>query len=102
MKRFRKSLIFGVAIALVLIAAVPALAAPRVDTVSLQIDNHTGSSVQLTLNGPGETSKLFVESNSHLKVEVVPGAYLYRYAACGHAYAGTFTAIEGKILRLAK
>lgn len=97
MKLGKKSIIVLLAtVALLLAAAVPALAAPRVDTVDIKVENRTGSSVQLTMNGPGQTERVFVNNQQSLKLAVVPGAYFYKYMACGHLNTGTFTATAGK------
>jgi hypothetical protein len=59
------------------------MAAPRSNTVELLVQNKTGESVQLVLNGPEDTQTVFVDANQTLKVEVVPGTYFYKYEACG-------------------
>lgn len=83
MKFGKKGLILMATVALLLIAAVPALAAPREKTVELEILNKTGEPVSLVLNGPGETQTVFINAGQTLKVEVVPGEYFYKYEACG-------------------
>jgi hypothetical protein len=83
MKFGKKGLILLATVALLLIAAVPALAAPREKTVELEILNKTGEAVSLVLNGPGETQTVFINAGQTLKVEVVPGEYFYKYEACG-------------------
>lgn len=83
MKFGKKSLILLATVAVLLIAAVPAMAAPRFDTVELRVSNKTGESVELVLNGPGETQTVFLDANQSLKLEVVPGTYFYKYEACG-------------------
>jgi hypothetical protein len=88
MKHWKKSLVFGVAALLLVASAVPALAAPRADTVDLQVQNRTGASVQLTLKGPTDTTVSV--PGLQTKVQLVPGEYTYVYAACGHTIRGTF------------
>ncbi len=83
MKLGKKSLILGATLALLLVAAVPAMAAPRVNTVELEVRNKTGESVELVLNGPGETQTVFLNADQNPEVAVVPGAYFYKYEACG-------------------
>ena len=83
MKRSKKGLILLATVAILLIAAVPALAAPRIETVELEVRNKTGESVNLTLNGPEDTQTVFLNANQTLKVEVAPGTYFYKYEACG-------------------
>jgi hypothetical protein len=83
MKFGKKGLVLLATVALLLIAAVPALAAPREKTVELEIHNKTGEAVSLVLNGPSETQTVFIEANQTLKVDVVPGNYFYKYEACG-------------------
>ena len=78
-----KSFILVATVALLLIAAVPALAAPRVNTVELEIHNKTGQAISLVLNGPTETQTVFINAGQTLTVEVVPGDYFYKYEACG-------------------
>ncbi len=83
MKFGKKSFILLATVAILLIAAVPALAAPRENTVQLEIRNKTGEAVSLVLNGPAETQTLFLEAGQILKVKVVAGSYFYKYEACG-------------------
>ncbi len=83
MKFGKKSVILLATVALLLIAAVPALAAPRENTVELEVHNKTGEAVSLVLNGPGVPQTLFLNADQTLKIKVVPGTYLYKYEACG-------------------
>jgi hypothetical protein len=83
MKFGKKSLILLATVAALLIAAVPAMAAPRFNTVELQVRNETSESVELVLNGPEDTQTVFLNAGQTLKVEVAPGTYFYKYEACG-------------------
>lgn len=103
MKHLKRSIVLGTVLAMLLIAAVPALAAPRVNTVDIQLVNRTGSSVNVTLNGPDDKQTVFVANGDTEKVSVVAsGSYSYRYFACGHTNAGTFTARVGTSITLKK
>lgn len=88
MKLWKKSLVFGVAALLLIASAVPAIAAPRVDTVFLQVNNKTGTAVQVTFKGPTDTN--LNVAGAQAKVELIPGEYTYQYAACGRTIRGTF------------
>lgn len=94
MKVGKKLLVLAATVAILLVAAVPA-AAQRVETVDITIDNRTGSTVQISLNGPGETSKVFVGSAQDLEVAVEPGQYFYKYEACGRTNSGFYNAVDG-------
>jgi hypothetical protein len=103
MKFGKKSLILMATVAALLIAAVPAMAAPRSETVELLVRNKTGESVELVLNGPEDTQTVFLNAEQSLKVEVVPGTYFYKYAACGLTNrAVTEVAGEEDVLTLTK
>ncbi|MEX1247796.1 MAG: hypothetical protein WEA61_04895 [Anaerolineales bacterium] len=91
----RKTVVVLATVAL-LLAAVPALAAPRFDTVGVSVDNRTGASVAVTLNGPGMTETVFLASEQNAELDLIPGSYFYKYTACGHLNTGTFMATEGE------
>lgn len=96
MKVRKNVLVAAVTVALLLLAAVPALAAPRFETVDVGVENRTGASVQITLNGPGQTETVFINAGESLDLEVVPGIYFYKYEACGHMNSGFFMATAGE------
>jgi len=83
MKFGKKSLILLATVAILLIAAVPVLAAPLERTIVIEVRNKTGEAVSLVLNGPEETQTVFLNANQTLKVRVAPGDYFYKYEACG-------------------
>lgn len=95
MKFATRSVVIWIAIVALLVTAAPTLAAPRVDTVNFAVDNRTGSSVQLTLNGPGPAEQFFVASAASSEFELQPGSYYYKYEACGHMNAGTVDVANG-------
>lgn len=90
--RLSKSIVFLATLALLLVAAVPAMAA---DTVKVTIDNRTGAAVSLTLNGPGAAQTVALASGKKVSLLLEPGTYTYRYEACGHMNRGTFSATAG-------
>jgi hypothetical protein len=96
MKVRKNILVVAVTVALLMLAAVPALAAPRFETVGVGVENRTNASVQITLNGPGQTEVVFLEAGQTLDLELIPGEYFFKYQACGHAYSGTFMATSGE------
>lgn len=96
MKFLKQGVVLGLAALLLAFSAVTAQAAPRIDTVEINVDNRTGSSVFLTLNGPGETSRVSIDAGSLMALSVEPGQYFYKYMACGHLNTGFFTASEGE------
>lgn len=101
--KFGKIFVLTATLSLLLMAAVPAFAAPRVETVNVLIDNRTGARVQLVLNGPGETTRVSVANQvKDLKLELEAGAYFYKYTACGHQYSGTFQATGNESVLLLK
>lgn len=103
MKFGKRSLILLATVALLLIAAVPALAAPRIETVELEVRNKTSESVELVLNGPEDTQTVFLNADQTLKVDVAPGIYFYKYEACGLMNrALTDVTDGGDVLTLAK
>jgi hypothetical protein len=102
MKFATRSVVIWIAIVALLVTAAPTLAAPRVDTVNFAVDNRTGASVQLSLNGPGPAAKFFVASASTAEFELEPGEYFYKYEACGHMNSGTINVAEGRELLLKK
>lgn len=87
MKLGKTTLLLLAAVGLLLVAA-----APRFDTVDISVDNRTGQSVSLFMNGPGQSETVFLASDQSESLEVLPGEYFYRYEACGHMNYGTFTA----------
>ncbi|MEX2160997.1 MAG: hypothetical protein WD751_03700 [Anaerolineales bacterium] len=96
MRLGKKWIVLLATLALLLVAAVPAMAAPRFDTVNVNVENRTGSSVQLKFNGDGDNPAFFVGAEQTLAVEMVPGMYSYRYQACGRTNIGTFIAGSGE------
>jgi hypothetical protein len=96
MKLGKKMIVLAATLALLLVAAVPVLAAPRVETVDVNIDNRTGGDIQLTLNGPSEPTTVFVGSGQQMSLELEPGQYAYKYQACGHQNSGFFAATAGE------
>jgi hypothetical protein len=88
MKFGTRGVVIWVAILALLVTAAPTLAAPRVDTVNFEVENRTGSSVQLTLNGPGPAQEFFIASAATDELELEPGEYYFKYEACGHMNAG--------------
>jgi hypothetical protein len=87
MKFGKTTLFLLAALGLLLVAA-----APRFETVDISVDNRTGQSVSLFMNGPGQSETVFLASDQSESLEVLPGEYFYRYEACGHMNFGTFSA----------
>ncbi len=102
MKFATRSIVIWIAILALLVTAAPTLAAPRVETVNFAVENRSGSSVQLTLNGPGPAEQFFIASAATSEFELEPGQYYYKYEACGHMNAGTVDVAEGQTLLLKK
>jgi hypothetical protein len=96
MKLGRKMIVLTATLALLLVAAVPVLAAPRVETVDINVENRTSADVQLTLNGPNEPTTVFVGAGQVVTLEVEPGQYMFKYQACGHQNSGFFAASAGE------
>ncbi|MGH2583138.1 MAG: hypothetical protein ACRDFQ_09630 [Anaerolineales bacterium] len=82
---------------LLLAAAIPAMAAPRIHTIQAMVENRTGETVELTLNGPGPAQLYTVGSGQSLQVELEPGLYIYRYFACGQNKYGLTTFDDGSL-----
>jgi len=104
MKLGNRILGLAAAVTLLLISAAPALAAP-VEPVELEVQNRTGAAVQLTLKGPTDTSLTVEARNFYFGalVEVIPGAYVYEYEACGRLVREILVVPEtGAILVLKK
>lgn len=82
---------------LLLAAAVPAMAAPRIHTVQAMVENRSGESVELKLNGPGPAQFYTVGAGQNIEVELEPGVYIYRYFACGRNNYGLTTFEDGSL-----
>jgi hypothetical protein len=78
-------------VVMLLAAAVSAMAAPRIHTVQAMVENRTGETVELKLNGPGPAQFFTVDAGQNLEVELEPGLYIYRYFACGQNKYGFTT-----------
>jgi hypothetical protein len=96
MKFLKQGLVLGLAALLLATTAATAVAAPRIDTVDIDVENRTGSTVFLTLNGPGETARVSISANESMELSLEPGEYFYKYMACGHLNTGFYTAGVGQ------
>ncbi len=100
-----KAITFIALIILIAMSGVnPALAQPLVqaNTISAQIDNRTGTEVDVRFTGP--TSMTVTVGPGKTKVEMPVGNYSYTYKACnGKNFSGTFRPRQnGDVLTLVK
>jgi hypothetical protein len=94
----KSGLLVVVAILLVLVSVSPAYAE---GTVRAVIENWTGETVRVSLNGPMNIV-IKVEPNGKKGADLVTGIYAYQYHACGKTYTGNFIVTQsGDTLRIA-
>jgi len=104
MKLGKKSVVLAATMVLLLVAAVPVFAAEE-DGVELQIQNRTGTNVELKLKGPTDLVLTVAAQPASVSesVMVAPGEYVYEYEACGKLVRETFVVTEsGATLSLKK